>query len=87
MKISKFALVLFHYLILAGALARAVAEELQGECRSDGSCDAVDAEALPAPDGDARRRITSNCEDKEPECGLWASEGECENNPSYMLRE
>ncbi|RCN33834.1 shTK domain protein [Ancylostoma caninum] len=27
----------------------------------------------------------SNCCDKNPSCELWASRGECKNNPSYML--
>ena len=82
-------------LILPSALATAIIDQVQGECNSDtsdGSCEAVsdaaDANALPAPDGDLMlRTVTPACEDKESECGFWASEGECENNPNYMLRE
>jgi len=29
----------------------------------------------------------AECVDKEPRCAFWASEGECEANPDYMLRE
>ena len=29
----------------------------------------------------------AECVDKEPRCALWGSQGECEANPDYMLRE
>jgi len=95
LKSSKVVL-LFLQLILVCVLATAIAAEVQGECSADGSCEAADADAdadvdaavLTAPGGDEqRRRITPACEDKESRCGFWASEGECENNPSYMLSE
>jgi len=91
LKSSKVVL-LFLQLILVCVLATAIAAEVQGECSADGSCEAadadVDAAVLTAPGGDEqRRRITPACEDKESLCGFWASEGECENNPSYMLSE
>ena len=79
---------LLSHLILASALARAIAEEVQGQCNSessDGLCEAADA--LPAPGGDVLRSVTPACEDKASECSFWASEGECENNPNYMLSE
>lgn len=89
---SKVILLLLQ-LILVCALATAAAE-IEGECSADGSCEATDANAdvdaavLTAPGGDEqRRRITPACEDKESHCGFWATEGECENNPSYMLSE
>jgi hypothetical protein len=41
------------------------------------SSKASPAEA-PAPSGPV---------DKSPHCGVWASSGECENNPTYMLAE
>ena len=90
---SKVVLLLLQ-LILVCALATTIAAEVEGECSADGSCEATDANAdvdaavLTAPGGDEqRRRITPACEDKESLCGFWASEGECENNPSYMLSE
>ena len=90
---SKVVLLLLQ-LILVCALATTIAAEVQGECSADGSCEATDANAdvdaavLTAPGGDEqRRRITPACEDKESQCSFWASEGECENNPSYMLSE
>lgn len=92
---SKVVFLILLPLILASAFATATAiiDQVQGECTnyetSDGSCEAADAvDTLPAPDGDVMlRTVTPACEDKESECGFWASEGECENNPNYMLRE
>jgi hypothetical protein len=26
----------------------------------------------------------ASCRDTNPECGVWASRGECSNNPSYL---
>lgn len=93
LKPSKVVLLLLFHLFLASALATAIAEEVQGQCNnenSDGSCEAAvdaDSDALPAPGGDLHQRVMPGCQDKESECALWASEGECENNPNYMLRE
>ena len=28
---------------------------------------------------------TNDCKDKHESCDFWASKGECENNPNYML--
>lgn len=31
--------------------------------------------------------LSHKCSDNEERCGMWASAGECEKNPIYMLRE
>ena len=51
---------------------------------------AVEANAMTATetDDDAGTVVrVAECVDKEPRCAFWASEGECEANPDYMLRE
>jgi len=68
-------------ILCALSIAGSIATSMEVECdagNDDGSCDAPDA----AADG---RRARAKCEDKEMECKHWASMGECENNPKYML--
>ncbi len=71
-------------LALAGPMAAATVAT-EGECdAADGSCDAAEASA---PEDGKRRTRRTECEDKETECKFWASGGECEKNPNYMLGE
>mmetsp|Transcript_13067 Transcript_13067/g.24006 ORF Transcript_13067/g.24006 Transcript_13067/m.24006 type:complete len:501 (+) Transcript_13067:57-1559(+) len=73
-------------LTIAISIAAAVALE-EGECDTDnpdGSCDAAEAAAPVVPSG-KRRKARVKCEDKEPDCKGWASMGECEKNPNYMI--
>lgn len=70
---------------VAGFAAAAAAAE--GQCdAADGSCDAND-EARPGDGSGKRAARQAACKDKERECGHWASLGECEKNPNYMLSE
>ena len=41
----------------------------------------------PTPDLflEYKNRQFGVCEDMEPDCSEWASRGECEKNPDYML--
>lgn len=32
-----------------------------------------------------RRRVTGQCDDDEEACPEWATSGECERNPSFMV--
>jgi len=36
---------------------------------------------------EAAKKRADGKQDKNPNCGTWASSGECQNNPSYMLAE
>ncbi|KAL7552255.1 hypothetical protein ACHAWF_015490 [Thalassiosira exigua] len=85
---SLTALLLLLLLAFAGAPAEAAADGAAEECVADssggGSCDAPDAEAAPVTD-DGGKKTHLKCEDKESECKDWASKGECEKNPNYML--
>mgnify|MGYP001067352628 CR=1 FL=1 len=58
--------------------------ECDAEDGADGSCDAssgIEGETAAATVQEAE------CVDKEPRCADWAAEGECEENPDYMLGE
>lgn len=67
-------------------VAAEVAAEVEGECdaeNADGSCDATGGDAATVPktaDPNAKP-----CEDTHDGCKGWASLGECEQNPDYML--
>ena len=93
-----FTLALALTLVVAPAGPTAAAAEADGE---GGECDAgdrppgvlrpsteTDPDAVAGDDaslGRMARRVA--CEDRGPECEGWASRGECENNPGYMLSE
>lgn len=83
---SKIILSLVLFLVVAAASAMAADGVVEGggKCdaeNADGSCDV--AEASTTGSGG----IALQCEDKDPRCGDWASEGECQKNPVYMLGE
>ncbi|KAL3780752.1 hypothetical protein ACHAW5_006422 [Stephanodiscus triporus] len=73
--------------------------ECDAEDGADGSCDASalavgdDDEASPPEkvgiEGETAAAAVqeAECVDKEPRCAYWAAEGECEENPDYMLVE
>jgi len=50
----------------------------EGECSLDdgGSCEAQNG-------SNGSRRRQPKCADKEEDCGMWASVGECAKNPGY----
>ena len=50
--------------------------DFEGQCRL--SCRACTPRAAPEP-------LQPECEDLSPNCKEWASSGECQNNPTYML--
>ena len=50
--------------------------DFEGQCRL--SCRACTPRAAPEP-------LKPECEDLSPNCKEWASSGECQNNPTYML--
>jgi len=69
-----------------------------GECDAEDDADgsSCDASALAVADDDvasppeagaATVGLKAECVDEEPRCADWAAEGECEENPDYMLRE
>lgn len=55
----------------------------------DGECDANSGDetcAAPA-DQEEGAKDDRECVDTNPSCRAWASVGECDNNPNYMLSE
>ena len=76
------------------------AENANGSCDDTSphsALDAVEAKVTVAetdndaspPEGAGGTSVVhvAECADKEPRCAFWASDGECEANPDYMLRE
>src|SRR6056300_321953 len=72
---NRWLLILVLVVVVAATLA-------SGEVAVDGECSAEDGSCDAEP---ASSEVLSVCEDKEQECGHWASLGECEKNPNYML--
>ena len=59
--------------IIGGPGALVMADE--ATCSVDGTCTTTD-----------QRRMEPNCKDDNDECSSWASQGECDANPNYMLK-
>ncbi|KAL9179342.1 hypothetical protein ACHAXT_008632 [Thalassiosira profunda] len=72
------------WLLVAAAAAGSIAA-----AAGEGECDASDGGSCTADEVGGSASVPNpnrwKCEDNEPDCGLWAREGECRANPDYML--
>ena len=76
---NRWLLTLLFVVVVAATLASGEV----GVATNEGECSAEDDESCNAEP--ASSEVLSVCEDKEEKCGHWASLGECEKNPKYML--
>lgn len=52
----------------------------------EGSCDLPNASKNEKGESNSNKQNDNNCMDENQKCAWWASQGECDANPNYMLR-
>ena len=74
----------FTFLLLLFLCLLSLVSGLEEQCDADDeTCSStVSPPPLKLPDD-----FIDPCQDINPSCSKWATEGECQNNPNYMLRD
>ena len=73
---------LLRLFVIGVSLSKSVSATTSGTCTADdpATCENTDDKNLSINDADK-----SGCQDEHPKCSEWATIGECEENPGYML--